>query len=229
MKVIVFDTGPVISLTTNNLLGLLRDLKDKYKGSFYITDPIRRELIEKPLATRKFKFEALQVLRCIHSGILEVFDAEELQKKTLHMLDLANNCFKANGSFIRIVHFAEISGIAAAVLNNAEAFVVDERSTRLLMEDPMRLKRILGRRLHTDITLDKQNLNEFSRMAKGIRLIRSAELVSVAYELGLLDKYLVNVPNAARTLLEGVLWGLKLNGCAVSERDIRDIIRLELN
>ncbi len=81
MKVIVFDTGPIISLTTNNLLGLLTNLKEKYKGSFYITGAIRRELIERPLETKKFKFEALQVIRCVGADVLEVSDSKELRNK----------------------------------------------------------------------------------------------------------------------------------------------------
>ena len=224
----MFDTGPIISLTTNNLLGLLTNLKEKYKGSFYITNSIRRELIERPLETKKFKFEALQVIRCVGANVLEVFDSKELRKKTLHLLDLANKCFKADGRAIQIAHYAEISGVAAAVLNNAEAFVVDERNTRMLIEDPIRLKKILSRKLHRGISIDKNNLNDFSKITKGVKLIRSVELVSVAYELKLLDKYLVNVPNPKRTLLEAVLWGVKLNGCSVSEREITEIVRTEV-
>jgi len=228
MKVIVFDTGPIISLTINNLLGLLTNLKEKYRGGFYITAAIRRELIERPLATKKFKFEALQVLRCINSDILEVFDSPELKGKTLHLLDLANRCFFVKDKPIQISHFAEITGIAASILNNAEAFVVDERNTRLLIEDPKRLQDILSKRLHTKISLDKNSLREFREMSKGVKLIRSVELVSIAYELGLLDKYLVNIPDPKRTLLEAVLWGVKLNGCSVSEKEIEEIVKMEI-
>ncbi len=228
MKVIVFDAGPIISLTTNNLLGLLTNLKERYKGSFYITNAVRRELIERPLETKKFKFEALQVLRCINSGILEVFDSKELRDKTLHLLELANKCFSVEGNPMQIVHFAEMSGIATAILNNAEAFVVDERNTRLLIEDPDRLKEILSKRLHMGISVNKKNLDEFRDMTKGVKLIRSIELVTIAYELGLLDKYLVNIPDAKRTLLEAVLWGVKLNGCSVSENEIEEIVGMEV-
>ncbi len=228
MKIIVFDTGPIISLTTNNLLGLLTNLRKKYKGSFYITNAIRRELIERPLETKKFKFEALQVLRCIHSNILEVFESKELKKKTLHLLELANKSFSAKGEFIQISHFAEISGLAAAVLSDAQAFVVDERNTRLLIEDPETLKKILSKKLHTNISVNKKNLNEFREMTKKIKLIRSVELVTIAYELGLLNKYLVNIPQPKKTLLESVLWGVKLNGCSVSDREIDEIVRIEV-
>jgi len=228
MSAIVFDTGPIISLTTNNLLGLLNSLREHYKGNFYITNSIRGELIERPLRSKRFKFEALQVLRCINANVIEVFKSQELRKKTFHLLDIANKCFSARGNFMQIVHFAEISGVAASLLTDAEAFVVDERNTRLLIEDPERLKSILCKRLHTSISINKDNLSEFRKMTKNLRLIRSVELVTVAYELGLLDKYLVKVPNPRKTLLEGVLWGVKLNGCSVSDREIDAIVKMEV-
>ena len=228
MKIIVFDAGPIISLTTNNLLGLLTSLKEKYKGSFYLSEGIKRELIEIPLSTKKFKFEALQVLRSINFHVLEVYNNEEMRKKAIHLLDTANKCFMAKGNYMQIVHFAEMSGLATVLINNAEAFVVDERSTRLLIEDPDRLRSILEDRLHTKIIVNKNKLNEFRNMCKGVKLIRSVELVTIAYELGLLDKYIVNIPEPRRTLLEAVLWGVKLNGCTVSEREIEDIIKIEL-
>ena len=62
MKCLVFDSGPIISLTTNNLLWILEPLKNKFKGRFVITEGVRKELIDKPLTTKKFKFEALHCL-----------------------------------------------------------------------------------------------------------------------------------------------------------------------
>jgi hypothetical protein len=227
MKTIVFDTGPIISLTTNNLLGLLTNLKEKFSGSFLITDAVRRELIERPLETKKFKFEALQVLRSLHSGVLEVYNAGQLKQKSLHLLELANQCFSCNGNFLQIAHFAEMSGLALYLINDADAFAVDERNTRLLIEDPLRLKEILSKRLHSNISVNNKVLGEFKKVTHSVKLLRSIELVTVAYELGLLDKYLVNIPQARKTLLEAVLWGVKLNGCSVSENEIEEIIRIE--
>ncbi len=229
MKGIVFDAGPIISLTTNNLLGLLTNLKEKYKGHFYLTNTIKIELIEKPLMTKKFKFEALQVLRSLNTGVLEIFDSPELKEKTFYLLDLANKCFEVKGNYICIVHFAEISGIAAVLLSNAEAFVVDERTTRLLVENPEKLKNILSTKLNTTVNINKEKLDEFRTLTKKIKLIRSVELAAIAYELGFLDKYLVDIPNPKQTLLEAVLWGIKLNGCTVSGDEIEDIIRFEIS
>ena len=227
MKSIVFDAGPVISLTTNNLLWLLEELKKKYKGEFYLAEAAKRELIDRPLETKKFKFEALQVLRCINEDILKIIQNSELEEETINLINLANNCFNARGNWLRLVHYADMAGLSACIRLNADAFVVDERTARLLVENPDRLVSILKDTLHTDIKINKDNLEEFRRRTKNIKLIRSVELVAVAYEQGLLNKYLPDIPDAKRTLLESVLWGVKLNGCAVSRDEIEQIIRLE--
>jgi len=54
----VFDAGSIISLTTNNLLWLLPPLKERFGGSFLITNGVADELIKKPLATRKYKLDS---------------------------------------------------------------------------------------------------------------------------------------------------------------------------
>lgn len=228
MKNLIFDTGPIISLTTNNLLWLLKDLQEHYRGGFCITEAVKKELVDTPLSTKKFKFEALQVLEYIKEGVLHVINDQSLEQDTIKLLNLANSSFKVRGNWMRIVHYAEISGLSACIRLNADTFVVDERTTRLLIENPNRLIELWDNTLHEKIEVYKENLNAFREMVGKIKLIRSAELVTVAYELGLLDKYIIkDVPNPQETLLESVLWGVKLNGCAVSKREIEQILKLE--
>jgi hypothetical protein len=128
---------------------------------------------------------------------------------------------------MRIVHFAEMSVIAAAVNINADAIVIDEKTTRFLIENPRMVLEILRTMLHSPVSINENNLKEFSNIAKGLKTIRSVELVTIAYELGILDGYITKLPDARKNLLESVLWGVKLNGCAVSKEEIEQIIRLE--
>ncbi|MBI2651009.1 hypothetical protein HYX01_00910 [Candidatus Woesearchaeota archaeon] len=228
MKTIVFDTGPVISLTMNNLLWILEPLKNISNANFYITPNVKRELVDNPLnKTKRFKFEALQTLHYIENKTLEVMDNDNIRSETSRLLGIANNCFMAFGHNMGIMHEAEMSAIALCIEKNADAFVVDERTARLLIENPRKLLHILRHTLHTDIKENSSNIKEFRKITKNISVIRSAELVTVAYEKGLLDKYLANVPNSRKTLLESVLWGVKLNGCAVSKKEIEQILRIE--
>jgi len=227
MKSLVFDTGPIISLATNNLLWVLEPLKNRFKGSFLITPGVKYELIDRPLKTKKFKFEALQVLQVIHKGIIEVMNDRTIKKKAHQLSDIANRIFYAHNHSITIVHLGEIGGIVAALHLNAPAFVIDERTTRLLIENPKKLTDILRHKLHTKISVHQRNLKLLLSKVKGIRLLRSFELVIIAYELGLLDKYLLKIPSPKRTLIEAILWGVKLNGCAVSQKEINQVVKLE--
>ena len=228
MKALVFDSGPIISLATNNLLWVLEPLKKKFNGQFFITEAVKGEIVERPLETKKFKFEAIQVEKLIEDKILEVADNSFIRENTLRMLNTANEIFKAYDNYMKIVHLAEISVIAASISLNAEAIVIDEKTTRYLIEEPKFIADILRKTLHTPILINENNLKEFRNSATGIRTIRSVELVTIAYEQGMLDKYITGIPDARKSLLEGLLWGLKLNGCAVSREEIGQILRLEM-
>ena len=228
MKSLVFDAGPVISLATNNLLWILEPLKKEFRGKFYITEAVKHELVDRPLEIKKFKFEAIQVQKLIEDGTLEIIDNSRIMQNTPVLLNTANGIFKAFNNYMRIVHFAEMSVIAAANSINADAIVIDEKTTRLLMENPKNLAEILKKTLHTSIGTNEANLKDFRSRAANIRAIRSVELVAIAYEHGLLDTYITKIPDSRKNLLESVLWGVKLNGCAVSKDEIEQIVRIEM-
>ncbi|MFH1641526.1 MAG: hypothetical protein ABIC04_01370 [Nanoarchaeota archaeon] len=227
MRSMIFDTGPIISLTLNNLTWILEPLKQRFRGNFLITNAIKNELVDKPLKTKRFEFEALQTLRHINKGTLEIIDNDDIEKKTLQLLDLANNSYKAKGNYIQITHIGEMSGVAACLYLKNYTFAIDERTLRLLIEDPHKLKNILEHRLHTKVEINRTNLKRLNEITKDIRLIRSVELVTIAFELGLLDDYIPSLPDGKRILLESLLWGVKLDGCSVSKREIKEIMRIE--
>lgn len=227
-KQLVFDAGPVINLAINNLLWVLKYLKQRYNGRFCITSKVKEELVDKPLKTKRFKLESLQVLRQIRKDIIEVKNTKEINNKTNELLNLANKIYYAFDNPINIVHYGEMSSVALAIINNADAMVVDERNTRILIEEPETLLKILKKKIRTEIKINKKNLEKFKELTKKIKLIRSVELIIVAYDLGLLKDYLMKdnkQPN--RLLLEALLWGLKLNGCSISDKEINKIIKIE--
>ena len=228
MKTLVFDTGPIISLGTNNLFWILEPLKKKFNVRFYITDAVKRELVDKPFETKKFKFEAIQVEKLIEEGVLEIIDNERIRQQTPILLNKANEVFKAYNNYMKIVHYAEMSVIAAALDIKADAIVIDEKTTRFLIENPDNLINIFRKTLHTGIKVNENNLKEFRNYTKGIKTIRSVEIVAIAYEKSLLDIFITKLPDARKQLLESILWGVKLNGCAVSKDEIAQIMRIEL-
>ena len=230
-QTLVFDTGPLISLTTNNLLSTLERLKEHYSGKFVIPESVKSELVDEPLKTKKFMFEAMQIQRLISTGVLEVIEDSDTKELTLEILNMANNSFAAKGRSVHIVQYGEMASIAAAQLLDADALVMDERITRELMEHPQHIAELMERRLHTKVMVNNENLALLKKYSMKLRILRSAELVTVAFEFGLLDRYIATgeeqaIPEVRSKLLESVLWGLKLNGCAISNREIEQMIAL---
>lgn len=232
MNIIVFDTGPLISLTLNNLLWLIESLHREFRGTFYIPMAVKKELIDRPLQTKKFKFEAMQIIPYISNRTLEVIENDFILSKTRHLMDLANRCFRAKGNWIQMIQEGEMEAIATALYFNSKTIVIDERITRMLIENPNDIKKTLERRLHTKVHLDEENMDILHAQIKHLKVIRSVELVTMAFELGLLNKYMgkeheLMMNNPKHALLEGVLWGVKLNGCSVSRNEIEQILRIE--
>ncbi|HII17295.1 TPA: hypothetical protein HA361_05255 [Candidatus Woesearchaeota archaeon] len=227
MNTIIFDAGPIISLALNNLLWVLNPLEKEYRGKFCITEGVKKEIVDAPLLSKRFKFEALQVMRQIKDGTLAILSGGGIERLGDELLNLANRSFSAKGNPIHLVDYGEITTVAASILHQADAIVVDERTTRLLIENPLRLQYILSHKLHTQVNADQGMLRRFHETVKHIKVIRSVELITVAYEMGVLDSYVPDLPDARRHLLDSVLWGVKLQGCAVSRNEIEQIMRLE--
>ena len=230
-RVLVFDTGPLISLTVNNLLSTLERLKEHYSGRFVIPESVKGELVDEPLRTKRFMFEAMQIQRLISTGVLEVLEDNDTKELTLELLNMANNSFAAKGRSVQIVQYGEMASIAAVQLLDADALIMDERITRELMEHPPHIAELMERRLHTKVMVNNENLNLLRKYSMKLRILRSAELVTMAFEFGLLDRYIAAgeekvIPEVRSKLLESVLWGLKLNGCAISGKEIGQLIGL---
>src|SRR3989338_11027993 len=97
MRALVFYSGPVISLAMNNLLWLMEPLKKRFWGEFCIPEAVKLELVDEPLQTKKFKFEALQVQELISNRVLEGVEDASTKDETLSLLGIANSCFRAGG------------------------------------------------------------------------------------------------------------------------------------
>lgn len=220
MTSLLFDSGPIISLAMNNLLWILEPLKRKTGGNFTITGAVKRELVERPLTIKKFEFEAIQVAKLIENGVLEI--TADKSKKSKLLADVANSCFECKGQQLRIVQDAEIE-ILAIASETGNAAVIDERTVRLLVEDAEDLRTLLEKRLHSDVKMNSRNVRRFQKELGSVHIIRSSELVGVAFALGLFDELVPRMKRGREVLLDAVLWGVKSDGCAITENEIEEI------
>ena len=231
MKSLVFDTGSIISLAMNNLLWILKPLKKKFGGDFLMPSGVKYELIDRPLNINRFKLDAVVIRDYLMEGVFKLVSNNEVEKKAKYLLDLANNVYFARDRPIKIVHKAEMDAISLVLHYGSGALVLDERTLRLLIEDPEGLGKVLTRRLRTKVKIDNDALNRFRKEAGKVDIIRSTELVVVAYDLGVMNKYITvgkKVHNEFRKdMLSGALWGLKYKGCAISVNEINEILRFK--
>lgn len=216
MKYLILDAGPIISLSMNGLLYILEELKKDFKGEFIITPDVKFEVFDRPKKIKKYKLEALKVEELIKKGVLklstDIIDTNKLNKETNRILKLVNSSFISYEN-IKLIHKGEASCLAFANLCNAENIIAaDERTIRMICESPEALKKLMERKLHTKIKINR-NIKELEKY----RFIRSSELVYMAYK-----KNLIPIKKQ-KALLDALLYAVKYKGTAVSSDEIEII------
>jgi hypothetical protein len=214
--VIYFDASTLISLALTCNLPYLEKLERLYHEGFAITSTVFNESITKAMHIERFKYEAFRVKKLIDEGVLKVYDDSKYKGRINELMNLMNSCFFAHSKPLKIVQSGEVSIIPFAKKNDALA--IDERTIRYFIESPEKLRGLLEHRLHTRVTSDKRKLNDLKQQLKHLNVIRSTELAMVAYEKGYVGR-------KNRELFNGLLWALKLNGCAISSGEIKKYVR----
>ncbi len=222
MKVCIFDSGAIINLAMNGLLYILPELKKK--TILIITPAVKREIIDRPLTIPRFALEALQVQELFDQGIIQLPEAVGIQSTTLAaetalLMDKANHFVQAAGTFVSIVSEGEISCLALSKALTAKKvenlIAIDERTTRLLVEGPRNLERLMSDRLHKRITLAYQDLSAFSSFT----CIRSSELVVVAYKQKILHPQ-------TKQALAAALYATKYKGSSITFEEIDQLKKI---
>ncbi|MBS3141071.1 hypothetical protein J4405_02920 [Candidatus Woesearchaeota archaeon] len=223
MKTLVFDTGSIISIMTNNLMDVLIKLKEESQVDFIVTNEVKKELLDIPIQGKRFKLEAI-MLDFYLKKYFKTQTNMNFNNLINSVLSLCNTLFSVNGQYLKLVDRAEVEALVIASSMRADAYVVDERTMRLLVENPMKLHELFERKLHTKIQINNRNLRELIDKFSGMTILRSCDLMTIAYEKQLFVKY-----DFHEELLDALLWGLKLRGCSVSEQEIDEIIKIEIN
>ncbi|MBW6442577.1 hypothetical protein K0A97_02225 [Patescibacteria group bacterium] len=223
-KAIIFDSGVLINFSMNGITDILKRLRGVFKGNFLITSEIKKEVIDKPLGIKRFKLEALKVKQLFDEGVIELPSAmgvkdSEIFERTKEILDITNSTFEGNHQNIQIMHEGEASCLALSEILNKKGIknviAIDERNTRVLIENPSHLEKFLEGKLHVKISRKRENLN----FLKDLKVIRSPELVYVAHKKGLLG---LNDERA----LDAILYAVRYKGSTISEEEIEIIKRL---
>ena len=208
----------------NGLVDEIKKLKEIFKGKFIITKDVEHEVIEKPLSIKRFELEALKIKHLLNEKILERPDSlgikyQDLEKYSNELLDNANNLLSSKKGKVHLIDKGEASCLALSNYLTQKkiqnVIAMDERTTRLLVESPENLKSLLEKRMHTSISYVKKDYTLF----KGYKIIRSTELIYVAYKKGLIDI-------KDKNILDALLYALKFKGCAISSEEISEIKKI---
>jgi len=223
MKAIIFDSGALITLSMNSLLEILRELKKKFNGKFLITREVEYESVVRPMQIKKYKLGAMNIKTLIDEKVLEFpsvlgVSEKEISFSTKELMDVANSVFQARNRNLHLIDIGETSCVALSSLlyhkNIESVIVIDERTTRMLLEKPENLQQLMESKLHTKIV--RLPLKDHAFREKNF--IRSAELIYVAYKKGL-------VKNKSKDMLDAMLYGAKFKGCSISNEEIKEIER----
>ena len=82
-KAIIFDAGPLISLSMNGLLPELIKLKEIFDGKFIITKEVKYEIVDHPIKIKRFELDALNIQRLLDKKILELPTTFKIDKKEI--------------------------------------------------------------------------------------------------------------------------------------------------
>ncbi len=221
MKALIFDSSPLITLTMNGLDSLLPELKKLFNGKFIITNEVKYEVIDRPITIKKFELEALKIKKLLDDKILELpeslgIESTLVSSQSQEVIRKINSSFISNSHLIHLIDSGEASCLALSELlasrNIENAVVIDERTTRMFLENVSNLKKLMEDKLHTRIQVSQVSLPR-------IKFIRSAELAYLAYK-----NNLINLKNPK--LLEALLYAVKFKGCSISIREIEELQKL---
>jgi len=221
MKNLIFDSGPLINFSMNGILHILKKLKKEFKGDFIITKEVKKEIIDTPLKIKRFQLGALQLKELFDNQIIKYADintqqVNELRKKRNFLMNTANSTFRAKGKNIHLIDKGECAVLAlCSILKNPCVLVIDERTTRMLCENPENLRKLLQKKLKTSVKFNKENYKHF----KDYKIIRSTELAYIAHKKGLIEL-------KDSTAYKAMLYGLKYKGCSISEEEVQQMSRL---
>ena len=219
-KNLIFDSGPLINFAMNGSLHILERLKQNFKGDFLITKEVRKEIIDKPATIKRFKLESLQIKALYDKKIIKLADltkkqVDELREKRNKFMSIANSTFRTKKKPLHLIDKGECAVLALSDIMKSPYIVIDERTTRMLCENPENLRKLLQKKLKTTITSNKENYSYF----KNFKIIRSTELAYLAYKKKLFN---LKYPEA----LEAMLYGLKFRGCSISEEEVKQIAKM---
>jgi len=223
-KTVLCDSSALISLTNSCFIDLLYFFTKRFSTQFIIAPSVKKEIIERPLSIsmKAYELSAMRMKKAIDDRVLFEVNQDTLEKAK-EIMGLANTMLYARSKPIHLVDLGEADIIALAQATESDVILMDERTTRMLIEAPFKLKEHLESEMGITVMVNKRSFDDFKRIVENMKVIRSAELASIAYKSG----YFSTFQNPGK-MLEASLYSLKYGGCSIGFDEIDESLD-ELN
>ena len=218
---IVCDSSSLLSLSDSCLLWLLSDMVGCFKGYFIISRTVEQESVSRPLEMKSHTLGAIRVKKLLLDDVIKVVETPNSRRLTSELLAFGNSIFSIGGRPLRLIHEGETQTLAIAIDLGLKNIMIDERTTRMLVEAPLEMKTHMEGEFQKKIELNERNLDRFLEMTGKLNLFRSTELAIVAYEKGLFSDY----GEMEKRAIEATLYGLKFAGCGISFSEIEEFCK----
>ena len=224
-RCLIFDAGPLINFSMNGLLDALEKLKADFGGEFLITKEVKEEIIDHPKTVKRFELGAIRLEELYNRGVfklakLNTEEVDELRRLRDNYMQQSNVMFKTKKKAVHLLDKGECAVLALSTIMKRKTkedvpIVIDERTTRIIIENPGNLKKLMEKKLHTKINANTKTYDLF----KGFKIIRSTELAYIIHKKGL---FKLQHPKA----FEAIVYGLKFKGTSISEKEVQALSRM---
>ncbi len=218
----VIDSGTMITFSSTCLMNVFKRFITANNLKLLVSKEVCDESVWRPISNKRFALNASRIKNVFNQNLIKVVEPTlKIKNKEHEILELANKCFKTDGGYVKILQRGEAEALALSKIYNSKALFIDERTTRSLIENPLRLKQVLEKRQKQKVFVDKKNVSKFRKMFSNLKIFRSADIVALAYEQDLFGDDLEH----GLLELESVLYATKFAGCAISEKEIVEYIK----
>ncbi len=220
---VVCDSSSLISFSDTCNIDALRFLH-KRGTRFLVPNGVREEIVETPMQIRKYQFSAVRLKKILDDGVLELASFPSLQEKTQEVLSAANTLFNVNGRLLKIVHKGEAECIALFEEVGAKALLIDEKTTRLLIENPAKLAGLMQGEYGENIEINDDSLALFRKMTRNLFVLRSSEALAMAAKRGFFREY----GETEQEAFHSALYSLKESGCSITTNELDEYEKISV-
>ncbi|HEV8289758.1 MAG TPA: hypothetical protein VGQ00_02270 [Candidatus Norongarragalinales archaeon] len=225
MTFFIIDSSSIISLVNVCNAEALNFLRQRTGAKFVIPPTVYDETVTNPLRVKKFEYSAAKIQKLVDDGVLQLGASGSLQRNTQRVLELANRIFLVRGKAVAILQRGEAECLALLPeIGTPSALVIDEKTARLILENPTRLEERMSQEYAGRVTIDQNAVNDLQKLVGDTYVIRSTEVLAAAAKRGFFDAYGPVKEHA----FHGALRALRDAGAAISQEELNEFERIQV-